>query len=56
MHSFKLTDLQALSDRPEKDVAAWLAGAEHSIAYLKGNAQNDEIVIYVSGNSVLWTV
>ncbi len=53
MRSFKITDLQALAEKPEKDDAVWLAGAEDAIAYLRANAGNDEIVIYASGNSVL---
>lgn len=53
MRPFKLADLQALAEKPEKADAAWLAGAENAIAYLKANAGNDEIVIYASGNSVL---
>lgn len=53
MRPFKLADLQALAEKPEKDDTAWLAGAEDAIAYLKENAGKDEIVIYASGNSVL---
>ncbi len=53
MRPFKLADLQALTEKPERDDTAWLAGAENAIAYLKANAGKDEIVLYASGNSVL---
>lgn len=53
MRPFKFSDLQALSEKPEKDDTVWLVGAVDAIGYLKANAQNDEVIIYASGNSVL---
>lgn len=53
MCQFKLTHLHAISEKPQNDDAAWLIEAESSIKLLKENAQNDEVVIYAIGNSVL---
>ncbi|MBE5214760.1 hypothetical protein IG611_05345 [Pectobacterium sp. A535-S3-A17] len=53
MRTFKLADLQVLSEKPTRDDIGWLIRAEDSISYLKANAQNDEIVIYASGSSIL---
>lgn len=53
MTQFKFTELHAISEKPQNDDAAWLIEAERSIKFLKENAQNDEVVIYAIGNSVL---
>lgn len=53
MCPFKLTDLQALSEKPKDDDISWLVGAEDAISYLKTNSQNDEIIIFASGKSIL---
>ncbi|WP_129931632.1 hypothetical protein [Escherichia coli] len=53
MSQFKFTELHAISEKPQNDDAAWLIEAERSIKFLKENAQNDEVVIYAIGNSVL---
>ncbi|MFP1879453.1 hypothetical protein [Lonsdalea quercina] len=53
MRPFKLTDLKTLSEKPKNDDTAWLVSAEDGINYLKENTQNDEIIIYASGSSIL---
>lgn len=53
MSQFKFTELHAISEKPQNDDAAWLIEAESSIKFLKENAQNDEVVIYAIGSSVL---
>ena len=53
MKPFKKSELEALTDCPNKDAEEWLSSAEDSVNYLKANAKNDELVIYASGKSVL---
>lgn len=53
MRLFKITELKALNDIPTANPASWLVAAEDSVAFLKANSANDEIVIYASGSSIL---
>lgn len=53
MRPFKITELKALTVIPKTDPSRWLVAAEESVAFLKANSANDEIVIYASGSSVL---
>jgi len=53
MKGFKKADLEALCECPDQGALEWLLGAEDSVNYLKSNAENDELVIYASGKSVL---
>lgn len=41
--------LKAISQAPATGEAEWLIAAEDSVAFLKDNAQSEEIVIYASG-------
>lgn len=53
MRPFKLADLLAISNPTIPDSGSWLVSAEDSLAFLRQNASNDEIVIYASTKSVL---
>jgi hypothetical protein len=53
MRRFKKSELEALTECPDQGAVEWLAGAEDSVSYLKVNAENDELVIYASAQSVL---
>ncbi len=50
---FNMATLKALAQAPAGTAANWLVGAEDSVAFLKANAQSEEIVIYASGPAVL---
>lgn len=45
--------LLAISRAPSEPDTNWLCDAEDSVAFLKTNAQSDEVVIYASGPAVL---
>jgi hypothetical protein len=45
--------IRAIARVPDTGKAEWLAGAEESIAFLKANAQRDEIVLCASAPAVL---
>lgn len=55
MRRFEVRDLQPIWEPPLDAAtrAAWLGGAEDSVAFLKGNATREEMVLYASGPSVL---
>lgn len=53
MRPFKIAELKKINELPNNDSQGWLVDAEGSIAFLKLNAENDDIVIYASGSSVL---
>lgn len=53
MRRVKQSEVKALSECPTTGATEWLVGAEDSVSYLKANAENDEMVIYASGKSVL---
>lgn len=45
---FNIEALRAISQAPATSEAEWLIGAEDSVAFLKENAQSEEIVIFAS--------
>ncbi len=53
MRPFKIAELNKINELPSNDSQSWLVDAEGSIAFLRLNADNDDIVIYASGSSVL---
>lgn len=50
---FNIAALKAISQVSATDDTEWLIGAEDSVAFLKENAQSEEIVIYASGPATL---
>ena len=46
---FNIAALKAISQEPVTSGAEWLIAAEDSVAFLKENAQSEEVVIYASG-------
>jgi len=50
---FNIVALKAISQAPATGEAEWLVSAEDSVAFLKENAQGEEIVIYASGPATL---
>jgi hypothetical protein len=50
---FNIAALKALAQVPTESEAAWLVGAEDSVAFLKENAQSEEVVIYAVGPTAL---
>lgn len=50
---FNIAALTAISHVPASEEAAWLVGAEDSVAFLKENAQSEEVVIYAIGPTAL---
>lgn len=53
MQRFDEKAFGSIARAPEAGKAEWLLRAEDSIAFLKGNAQRDEIVIYATSDAVL---
>lgn len=53
MKRLKLSELEAISECPSTGAAEWFLGAKDSVSFLKANSNNDEIIIYASGRSVL---
>jgi len=53
MQRFDENAFRAIARAPNAGKAEWLLRAEDSIAFLKGNALRDEIVIYATGDAVL---
>jgi len=53
MHRFDETAFREIAWAPHTGKAEWLLRAEDSIAFLKGNAQRDEIVVYAIADAVL---
>jgi hypothetical protein len=45
--------IKAISQSPATDETEWLTRAEDSVAFLKKNAQSEELVIYASGPATL---
>ena len=50
---FNISALQGISQVPSDGGAEWLVGAEDSVAFLKANAQSEEMVIYAIGPAML---
>ena len=50
---FNIEALKAISQAPTTSEAEWLITAEDSVAFLKENAQSEEIVIFASGPATL---
>lgn len=50
---FNIEALKSISQAPATSEAEWLIAAEDSVAFLKENAQSDEIVIFASGPATL---
>ena len=50
---FNIATLKPLAQAPPDNVSNWLVGAEDSVAFLKANAQSEEIVIYASSAALL---
>lgn len=48
-----LSALKAISQAPATSETEWLIAAEDSVAFLKENAQSEEVVIYASGPATL---
>jgi hypothetical protein len=53
MQPFTITELKKLNELPKDGSLSWLVNAESSVNFLRLNSENDEIVIYASGSSVL---
>ena len=53
MRPFKVAELKKINELPNNDSQSWLVDAEGAIAFLRLNSENDDIVIYASGSSVL---
>tara|TARA_A100000171_G_scaffold18248_1_gene16789 strand:- start:9344 stop:11044 length:1701 start_codon:yes stop_codon:yes gene_type:complete len=53
MRPFKIAELRKINELPCDDSQSWLVDAEGSIAFLRLNSDNDDIVIYASGSSAL---
>lgn len=53
MRPFKIAELQKINEPPSNDSQSWMVNAEGSIDFLRLNSENDDIVIYASGSSVL---
>ena len=53
MRPFKIAELKKINELPSNDSQSWVVDAEGSIAFLRLNSENDDIVIYASGSSVL---
>lgn len=53
MRRFNIAALKAISQAPATGEAEWLIAAEDSVAFLKENAQSEEVVIYASGPATL---
>lgn len=53
MRPFKIAELQKINEPPSDDSQGWMVAAEGSIDFLRLNSENDDIVIYASGSSVL---
>jgi len=50
---FNIEALKAISQAPATSESGWLIAAEDSVAFLKENAQSEEIVIFASGPATL---
>lgn len=50
---FNIADLKAISLAPATSETEWLIAAEDSVAFLKENAQSEEVVLYASGPATL---
>lgn len=50
---FNIAALKAISQAPATGETKWLIAAEDSVAFLKANAQSEEVVIYASGPATL---
>lgn len=53
MNPFKIAELKKINELPKINSQSWLVGAEESIDFLRLNSENDDIVIYATGSSVL---
>ena len=53
MRPFTIVELRKINELPCDDYQSWLVDAEGSIAFLRLNSDNDDIVIYASGSSAL---
>ena len=53
MRRFKKSEIEVLNECPTNNAEEWLVRSEDSVSFLKDNAENDELVIYALGKSIL---
>lgn len=53
MQRYNEKSFRAIAQAPDTGKAEWLIGAEESIAFLKANAQGEEIILYAIASAVL---